>query len=427
MPGEWGETYCELLPAQRASDRGNGEKTREIAGNSQEAMSTRVEPLNHDEISPRNGIAPAADKGGVLEEKLFTKLLCLERKRAERSRKQFILALIDVQPAAPSGKTETALRERTLRDMTALLAAATRETDILGWYEQHRVLGVIFTELNGSEPADLVSRLSEKINATLRSRLPAAVMERVRISFHVFPEDWEEGGPGRLPDATLYPDLAEAAESRKGARLLKRAIDIAGSATALLLLSPLFVLISILIKLTSKGPVLFRQERIGQFGKPFQILKFRSMYNRSDPRIHMEYVNALIAGKKGLDVENGKGLKIYKLKDDPRITPLGKLLRRTSLDEIPQFWNVLKGEMSLVGPRPPVLYEVLSYDIWHRRRILEAKPGITGLWQVSGRSSTTFDDMVRLDLQYVKTWSVALDLKILLRTPGAVLSGDGAY
>ena len=118
---------------------------------------------------------------------------------------------------------------------------------------------------------------------------------------------------------------------------------------------------------------------------------------------------------------------VFKIKNDPRVTPIGRFIRRTSLDELPQFWNVLIGQMSLVGPRPPIAYEVEAYYIWHRRRVLEAKPGITGLWQVHGRSRTTFDDMVRLDLQYSEKWTPLLDLKILLATPGAVFSGDGAY
>ena len=118
---------------------------------------------------------------------------------------------------------------------------------------------------------------------------------------------------------------------------------------------------------------------------------------------------------------------MFKITDDPRVTPVGRFLRRTSLDELPQFLNVLLGEMSLVGPRPPLPYEVEAYDVWHRRRLLEARPGITGLWQVNGRSRTKFDDMVRLDLQYARKQSLWLDLKILLRTPAAVVSGDGAY
>jgi lipopolysaccharide/colanic/teichoic acid biosynthesis glycosyltransferase len=139
----------------------------------------------------------------------------------------------------------------------------------------------------------------------------------------------------------------------------------------------------------------------------------------NDPKIHQDYVRRLISGKEE-NQQPGASAAVYKLKDDPRITPVGKFLRKTSLDELPQFLNVLIGEMSLVGPRPPIPYEVEAYDIWHKRRLLEVRPGITGLWQVEGRSTTKFDEMVRLDLRYAKTWSLWLDIKILVRTPGAV-------
>jgi lipopolysaccharide/colanic/teichoic acid biosynthesis glycosyltransferase len=147
----------------------------------------------------------------------------------------------------------------------------------------------------------------------------------------------------------------------------------------------------------------------------------------NDPRIHREYVRKFIAGKADPAGVGDNQNVVYKIQDDPRVTRVGKFLRKTSLDELPQFINVLKGEMSLVGPRPPIPYELEAYQIWHRRRVLEAKPGITGLWQVNGRSRLKFDDMVRLDLQYAKTWSLWLDIKILLQTPRAVLFGAGAY
>jgi lipopolysaccharide/colanic/teichoic acid biosynthesis glycosyltransferase len=192
------------------------------------------------------------------------------------------------------------------------------------------------------------------------------------------------------------------------------------------LCAPIFLVVALAIKTTSKGPVFFRQRRTGQYGKPFVFLKFRSMYVNNDAAVHREYVTKLIAGKaeKHASGENGQG--VYKLTNDPRISRVGAFLRKTSVDELPQFINVLKGEMSLVGPRPPIPYEVEAYDIWHRRRLLEAKPGITGLWQICGRSRVKFDDMVRLDLQYARTWSPWMDIKILARTPGAVLLGEGA-
>lgn len=147
----------------------------------------------------------------------------------------------------------------------------------------------------------------------------------------------------------------------------------------------------------------------------------------NDPRVHQEYVLKLINGNADRESSSEENQGIYKIKNDRRVTRVGRLLRRTSLDELPQLFNVLKGEMSLVGPRPAIPYEVAAYQTWHRRRLLEVKPGITGSWQVNGRSRVKFDDMVRLDLQYAKSWSPWRDISILLRTPGAVLRGDGAY
>jgi lipopolysaccharide/colanic/teichoic acid biosynthesis glycosyltransferase len=151
------------------------------------------------------------------------------------------------------------------------------------------------------------------------------------------------------------------------------------------------------------------------------------MQVNNDAAVHKAYVQTLIAGKAEKQPSNGNGKGVYKLTKDSRITSVGAFLRKTSLDELPQFVNVLRGEMSLVGPRPPIPYEVEKYDVWHRRRLLEAKPGITGLWQVSGRCRINFDDMVRLDLQYARNWSPWMDIKILARTPGAVVLGEGAF
>jgi len=195
----------------------------------------------------------------------------------------------------------------------------------------------------------------------------------------------------------------------------------------LLVLSPILAAIVLAIKLTSKGPVIFEQERMGQFGEKFKCLKFRTMYTNNDPKIHREFVQSFIAGQGNREKSDTCEPAVYKITNDPRVTAVGRFLRKTSLDEFPQFWNVLRGEMSLVGPRPPVPYEFEMYDFWHRRRVLELKPGVTGLWQVNGRSRTCFDDMVRLDLRYSQTWSLWLDLKILLATPFAVVAGDGAH
>jgi len=160
---------------------------------------------------------------------------------------------------------------------------------------------------------------------------------------------------------------------------------------------------------------------------PFTCLKFRSMHSMNNAELHKDYVTRFITGRIEPQPSATNGKAVYKLTSDPRLTPVGAFLRKTSLDELPQFINVLQGKMSLVGPRPPIPYELEAYDVWHRRRLVEAKPGITGLWQVNGRSRLPFDDMVRLDLRYATTWSIWLDVKILFRTPYVVLSGEGAH
>jgi len=267
----------------------------------------------------------------------------------------------------------------------------------------------------------------DTLTSTLRNKLGAEAANQILISFHFFPgeEDGHKAGP--TVDQKLYPELHREGKSKWASRLVKRAIDIAGSLAALLILSPLLAVIAVAIKLTSKGPVLFRQGRIGQHGEIFQFLKFRSMRTDSDPRMHQEFINEFIHGSSNAAPSDKTQARIYKITNDPRVTRVGAFLRKTSLDELPQFWNVLKGEMSLVGPRPPIPYELESYRTWHKRRIFEVKPGITGLWQVHGRSRTTFDEMVRLDLRYARTWSLLLDLKILMQTPRAIFSGEGAY
>ena len=199
------------------------------------------------------------------------------------------------------------------------------------------------------------------------------------------------------------------------------------SVLALLLCLPLLWIVGLAIKLSSRGPVLFRQKRVGQYGKRFVLLKFRSMHIGNDRSIHRDFVTKLIASEEVSEAASGETQAVYKLTNDKRVTRVGKFLRRTSLDELPQFFNVLKGDMSLVGPRPSVPYELEAYQTWHRRRVLDFKPGITGLWQVNGRSRVRFDEMVRLDLRYASTWSLWLDFKILLRTPGAVIAGTGAH
>ena len=365
--------------------------------------------------------AVAAGERRVLSEESFRKMISLERKRSERSRKPFLLMLLDMGEPLPSEKSG-----RTLGKILSALSAATRETDVTGWYKDNCVVGVMFTEIADNGQASVVGKMSSRVSETLVGHLKLEEFNQVRISFHVFPEEWSQVEK-RVSDPTLYPDLSDCANAKRFLRVTKRTMDIAGSLLALALFSPLFLAIALIIKATSKGPVFFFQRRIGQYGESFTLLKFRTMRVNNDARIHQEYVRQLITGTAEKQPSDRNGDGHFKLTRDPRITRVGSLLRKTSLDELPQFVNVLKGEMSMVGPRPPIPYEVESYDVWHRRRLLEVKPGITGLWQVSGRSRVKFDDMVRLDLRYARNCSPWMDIKILLRTPAAVVLGDGAY
>ena len=207
---------------------------------------------------------------------------------------------------------------------------------------------------------------------------------------------------------------------------MKRLIDICFSLFVIVFGFPFYTLIAVLIKLTSEGPVLFVQDRVGHDGRLFKFFKFRTMMVDSDDGLHRNFAEGFIKGKAVEKGEESSGKPCFKLREDPRVTSIGRFLRRTSLDELPQFVNVLKSEMTLVGPRPPLSYEIAHYKEWHKKR-LTAKPGLTGLWQVSGRSTVPFDEMVMLDLYYIENWSLLLDLKIILRTIPVMLFGLGGY
>ncbi len=359
--------------------------------------------------------APSTD---LLPRSLFIKLLCLERKRAERSGRGFVLMLLD----APGLTRHRDVAEKIQNALTR----CTRDTDVKGWYKESTTIGVIFTD-TALDDASLPKLFGAKVGSALRADLSEDQMSQISFSFHVFPEHLGGDDSDRRGLATLYPDVVSDIQSRRLPLLAKRFLDIAGSCLALILLAPVFALVALAVKLTSRGPALFRQERVGQFGRSFTFLKFRSMATSADHAIHEAYIKSFIANRADAADEGENQGSVYKLKGDPRVTRVGRFLRRTSLDELPQLLNVLAGDMSLVGPRPPVLYEYASYAPWHRRRLLAVKPGITGIWQVEGRSRVKFDDMVRMDLEYSRTWSVWLDIVILLRTPRAVFSGEGAY
>ncbi len=238
--------------------------------------------------------------------------------------------------------------------------------------------------------------------------------------FNLAPQKTEIDQIGALPMIRLFSDpLSDAA------RLVKRASDLLLAGVALIILAPVWIIVALLIKLDSPGSVFYRQERVGMDGRIFLFIKFRSMRTDADDTIHREYQEKLIAGLGETNLGDEEK-PVFKLANDPRITRVGRVLRRLSLDELPQLLNVLRGDMSVVGPRPPIPYEVENYELWHRKR-LDMKPGITGLWQVSGRNRLSFDEMVRLDLFYIENWSIWLDAKIILKTLPVMLKGEDAY
>lgn len=256
------------------------------------------------------------------------------------------------------------------------------------------------------------------------------------------------------PEITAVSDASRhEAKGENRSLAFKQTLDYTIAAAVLALTAPLFLLIAVLVKINSRGPILFTQKRVGRDGRVFHFYKFRTMRHDSDDSAHREFSRNFIrghgnefdgmgretvsgngngngngngAGPELLPVDQAETGSVYKLTTDPRVTRVGRFLRRTSLDELPQLVNVLRGDMSLVGPRPPIVYELEHYQDWHKRR-LQIKPGITGLWQVSGRSSVPFDEMVQLDLYYIEHRSTLLDLWIMARTLPAVIKGEGAY
>jgi lipopolysaccharide/colanic/teichoic acid biosynthesis glycosyltransferase len=336
--------------------------------------------------------APPAAVRRVWGEDDFRERIRLECARTDRSGRPFsLLVVADPDPAAAAAIVRRA-------------AERIRETDELGRMGPDR-LGVLLTE-TPREGAETVAGTLAAILREERLLLPAPAV-------YTYPGDWlvEETGSapyGEPPPVRPYPRW-------------KRAMDVAGSLAALALLAPLLLAVALAVRLSSPGPVLFRQARIGQGGRPFTILKFRTMRDGAGDAAHAAYLAELVGGRARPN-EAGE----YKLRGDPRVTRTGAFLRRTSLDELPQLLNVLRGEMALVGPRPEPCYAREGYAGWYHRRVLHARPGITGPWQVAARSRVTYENMVRMDLRYARGPSVLGDVGLLARTVRAVVAGRGA-
>ena len=355
----------------------------------------------------------------IFDEELFRDIVTRERKRTDRSGLAMAMLLIGVQDSRP--ENQPAL----IAGIAGALAAIKSDIDMLGWFERESIMGLIVPELDPADLASTCERLKSEFRKEITNRFEGGLTERLSITLRVYPQPQQlREEELQTVDPLLYPEMHAQQERVAMFQVLKRSMDILGSLVLLIVLSPLLLGIALLVKLSSPGPVLFRQVRIGRMLKPFMMSKFRTMFADADHRIHHHYVSWFITSSdKGQEQDENK---IFKLTNDPRITPIGHFLRKTSLDELPQLWNVLRGEMSLVGPRPPLRYELRQYKSWHRHRVLDSMPGLTGLWQVTGRSRTTFDEMVRLDIRYARGRSLWADIKILLATPAAVIRGKGA-
>jgi lipopolysaccharide/colanic/teichoic acid biosynthesis glycosyltransferase len=298
--------------------------------------------------------------------------------------------------------------------LVAELLAIKRETDLVGWLDA-ATLAVLCVDTNARGREGFLRKVT-KLTAGRGVAMDAAT----------FPEAlFESLARGCAADVAQAERLI-AGEAEPAGYAGKRAFDCLFAALALLMVAPLLLLVALAIALESRGPVIHRQKRLGRGGVPFTFYKFRSMWTDVDDRIHRDFVVGLIREGDGQPAPPRSGANPYKLSGDARITRVGRFIRKTSIDELPQLFNVLRGDMSLVGPRPPLPYEAANYEPWHLRRILGIQPGLTGLWQVQGRSRVGFNEMVRMDLRYLRKCSFGLDLRILLRTVRVVLMCDGA-
>ena len=348
----------------------------------------------------------------LLPKEVFRKIIDRERARANRTGEIFSLVVYILK-----GRRE---KHETLRLLADTLSSSIRSIDAAGWLDSQHI-GVLLPETDslGAE------RFAKKINYETHSLQLLSNYEIFTYPSETLTNPENISPKEENKRTQIHWDGLHILHSQRQPdymfcltrRLLKRSFDCVAATICLLLLSPVFLFVSVFIKLVSPGPIFFKQQRIGYGGHPFTFLKFRTMQQGADNSEHQAYLATLINGdqdKKDADKP------MTKLEHDPQIIPGGNVLRKSCVDELPQLFNVLHGEMSLVGPRPPIPYEVKEYHSWHRGRF-EALPGMTGLWQVSGKNRLSFKEMVRLDIRYAKDRSLWMDIKIIFRTPLAIL------
>lgn len=372
---------------------------------------------------------------GIYSKDAFTAILKRERARADRNAHCFSLTVFDVSKAES---------EKTLDRFSNLLTERIRSTDVSGWLTDSHI-GVLLPET----PADgawilarHVCKVMEEESRSVKcdvftypsvtSRFsdynprqmwfedladhlvkPPSFLEG--FSKSNIPDDLTRSSNGEkpyIPETTLMTSLDLMSCLSEAPSPWKRGLDILGAPVLVLLFSPIMIGISLLIKCTSRGPVFFKQQRVGFMGNPFTCFKFRTMHLNADETVHKDHISTLI--------QNDSPMTKLDTRKDGRIIPLGGFLRKSGLDELPQLFNVIRGEMSIVGPRPCIPYEYEEYDGWHRRRV-DAIPGLTGLWQVKGKNRTTFNQMMRMDLAYSQRLTLWLDLSILFKTLPAIV------
>ena len=362
-------------------------------------------------LSARRAVASPTARSSferALPLEAFLSDLHREKRRAERSQAPLSMVLYRIGGAS----TESA---RQAEQLVELLHCEKRVTDFIGHVGDDTV-AVLCPDTDATGVKGFMQKIKSKSDS-----LPFAAVAAT------YPDDlFDSINNGTPTPRDIQPFMAaELADHGDGVYPLKRILDVLVASVALCVLAPLMLLVAMAVALSSRGPVIFKQTRVGKGGFPFTFYKFRSMRTSADDSIHRDFVASLInAGETPATPEGPPAT--FKLKDDPRFTSVGRLIRRTSIDELPQLFNVLKGDMSLVGPRPPIPYEAAQYQAWHLRRVLSVKPGMTGIWQVEGRSRVPFNEMVRMDLRYIRACSLGLDLHILAKTLPVVLSCDGA-
>jgi lipopolysaccharide/colanic/teichoic acid biosynthesis glycosyltransferase len=307
-------------------------------------------------------------------------------------------------------------------ELLDVLHGQTRETDALG-HVGDQLIAVLCPDTDAAGAQTLIQKIQGQ-----------AVHVRYTVQASTYPDDvfqqWATGLPERANHGSALRANVQQHE-RQGGYWLKRPLDVLGALLALLLFAPLMAVVALAIAWTSPGPIIFKQQRVGFGGRTFNFYKFRSMVVNNNDSAHRAFAAQHILASSAApaaapDAATNAQPRVYKLKADARITRVGRFIRKTSIDELPQLFNVLKGEMSLVGPRPPLPYETAVYQSWHLRRLMTVKPGMTGVWQVEGRSSVTFNEMVRMDLRYIRQCTLRHDLTLLFKTIAVVVLCKGA-